>query len=137
MNPDEQSDPNRAESDAEAVALQQQVANLTKQLSAQRDAYDRRGRALIALQNDVYRLQTDPLTRMLAATAQGHPNAQPQSSESREREVRFQETAALTRRLMDAETQLADVRRRLNDRRLLGLVGKLRALARKLLRRLS
>ena len=135
MKPDDDGGGDHAALDAEVESLRQQVADLDKQLRAQREAFDRRGRALIALQNDNYRLRSAPLERFWAADAPDQAAAAPGSESSQEREARFRETEALTRRLMEAEDQLADARRRRIGRLLRGLMGKARTLARKLRRR--
>ena len=135
MKHDDEEDRGRAASSADFESLEQQVVYLNKQLIAQREAFDIRGRALIATRNDNYRLHSEPLRRFWSGLVQVESAPASDSERIQEREARFRETEALTRRLMETEQKLADARRELSDRRAFGLVGKVRTLARKLLRR--
>lgn len=135
MQPDEQRERGRAEIDAELASLRDKVSKLTKQLSAQRAAFDRRGRALIGLRNDYYRLRRNPLQRFWSAADYGETAATSSNPHDPQREARFRETEMLTRLLMQTEEQLAKARRQISDRRFLGLFGRARKLARLLLRR--
>jgi chromosome segregation ATPase len=117
--------------------LERKLAALEKQQSAQRSAFDQRGRRLIGLQNANFRLHDEVEAQRQARrpeTLQARL-AQAQNEHAAERDARFRETEILTRALMEAEERLGNTQgqvekhkdkiRKRKDRSLKGRLKKL------------
>ena len=116
-------------------ALEKQLASVSKQLKAQRDAFDRRGRRLIELQNASFALRNDPATRFRGANIHGAVPELAKKELGSDREARFRETEVLTRRLIEVEDRLEASMRQLAGVRFIGIKGAVRAIIKKLRRR--
>jgi len=84
-------------------ALEKKFASVSKQLKAQRDAFDLRGRRLIELQNANFDLRNDLATRFRGVNIHDAVPELAKKEFGSDREARFRETEVLTRRLIEVE----------------------------------